>query len=136
MSMNIQFIATRKIKYKDKSGCWKTTTQTERFKNVYRTPTNITYLIHESSNKIQAYVDWVHESSNKIQAYVDWVTTSSENWNKKVHVYDYDGEMDENFEYPIIGTKILNPGDDHIKLFLEWVDAKETEGFTIQTEVW
>ena len=120
--MNIQFIATRKIKYKDKSGCWKTTTQTERFKDVYQTPTSSTYAIHKSSNKVQAYVDWV--------------TTSSENWNEKVHVYDYNGEFDENFEYPIIETKIVNQGDDHIKLFLEWVEAKETEGFTIQTEVW
>ena len=122
MSMNIQFIATRKIKYKDKSGCWKTTTQTERFKNVYQTPTNITYLIHESSNKIQAYVDWVK--------------AISENWNEEVHIYDYNGEFDENFEYPIIETKIVNPREDHIKLFLEWIETQEEEGFTIQTEVW
>ena len=122
MSMNIQFIATCEIKYKDKSGCWKTTTQDDRFYDVYQTPTNITYLIHESSNKIQAYVDWVR--------------AISESWAGEVTIYDYNGGLTSDFEYPIIGTKILNPGDDHIKLFLEWVDAKETEGFTIQTEVW
>ena len=123
MSMNIQFIATREIKYKDKSGSWKTTTQDDRFYDVYQTPTSVTYLIHESSNKVQAYIDWVK--------------AISENWNEKVHVYDYDGEMDENFEYPVIGTKIVNQGEEHIKLFLEWVEAREEEeGFTIRTEVW
>ena len=120
--MNIQFIATREIKYKDKSGSWKTTTQDDRFYDVYQTPTSVSYVIHKSDNKVQAYVDWVR--------------TMSENWNEEVRVYDYDGEMTADFEYHIIGTKIVNPRDDHIKLFLEWVDAKETEGFTIQTEVW
>lgn len=122
MSMNIQFIATRKIKYKDKSGCWKTATQTERFEDVYHTPTNVTYLIHESSNQVQAYVDWVR--------------AISESWAGEVTIYDYNGGLTSDFEYHIIGTKIVNPGDDHIKLFLEWVDAKETEGFTIHAEVW
>ncbi len=122
MSMNIQFIAIRKIKYKDKSGKWKTTTQTDRFDSVYQTPTSITYAIHEASNKVQAYIDWVK--------------AISENWNEEVRVYDYYGEMDENFEYPVIRTKIVNKGEDHIKLFLEWVEAQEAEGFTIQTEVW
>ena len=122
MSMNIQFIATREIKYKDKSGCWKTTTQTDRFDGVYQTPTSITYVIHNSINKVQAYVDWVK--------------AISENWNEEVHVYDYYGEMNENFEYPVIGTKIVNQGEEHIKVFLEWIEAQEEEGFTIQTEVW
>ena len=122
MSTNIQFIATREIKYKDKSGCWKNTTQDDRFYEVYQTPTSMTYAIHKSSNKVQAYVDWVR--------------TISENWNEEVHVYDYYGEMDENFEYPVIGTKVVNRGEEHIKLFLEWVEAREVEGFTIQTEVW
>lgn len=122
MSMNIQFIATREIKYKDKSGSWKTTTQDDIFYDVYQTPTNVSYVIHKSDNKVQAYIDWVK--------------AISENWNEEVPVYDYDCEMDENFEYPIIGTKIVNPGEEHIKLFLEWVEAQETEGFTIQTEVW
>ena len=122
MSMNIQFIANREIKYKDNSGCWKTTTQTERFKDVYQTPTSSTYAIHESSNQVQAYVDWVR--------------AISESWDKEVTIYDYNGGMTSDFEYPIIGTKIVNPGEEHIKLFLEWVETQEEEGFTIQTEVW
>lgn len=122
MSMNIQFIATREIKYKDKSGCWKNTTQTERFKDVYQTTTKVTHVIHQSGNKVQAYVDWVRSILG--------------NWNEEVNIYDYNGEMTADFEYPVLGTKIVNPGEDHIKLFLNWVETQEAEGFTIQTEVW
>lgn len=122
MSMNIQFIANRKIKHKDRAGKWKNTTQDDRFYGVYQTPTNVSYAIHNSINKVQAYIDWVK--------------ALSENWNEEVPVYDYYGEMDENFEYPVVGTKIVNQGEEHIKVFLEWVEAQEAEGFTIQTEVW
>ena len=108
MSMNILFEAVREVVVK-KTG--KIDIQTIEYE-VWQTPTNDTYKIHDSANPVKAYCDWVLQYDAKDEI---------------VDVFD----DEEN----LIGSKTVNFGKEHIDEFLEWVKSAESEGYEVRTVV-
>lgn len=109
MSMNIYFEAVRNITV-NKTG--EITTQVLQ-RDVWQTPTNVTYEIHNSKDPVQAYVDWVLDGA--------------EDFDESVDVYDDDDN--------VIGRKIVNLSKEHVKEFLEWVETMRNEGYEIRAEI-
>ena len=114
MSMNILITANRDIKI-IKTG--KTTQQSISF-NAWQTPTTVTYDILNSSNKAEAYKNWVR--------------AESVNMDIDESIYHDDDPFEQNAP---IGKRIYNPGLHHIEQFNEWLNMCEEEGFTVEFEM-
>lgn len=112
MSMNIAFQAIRKIKVV-KTG--KTETQTNYFKQVIQTPTDITYQIIKSKDPFQAYRDYVLDTCQ-----------------------DYESEIfaDDDFwgDEPI-GKEMCNDGPEYVRWFDEWLTSVQEAGYEVKAIV-
>ena len=113
MSTNIHIVATREVIVK-KTG--KSAQQQLRF-NAWQTPTAVTLEIMEKRDKIKAYKDWVLSISK----------------DEIVNVY---ADNDYFQEQEPIGTKVINEGDNHVKLLEDWLDVCEENGYDVKVEAW
>ena len=114
MSMNIHFVATRKILV-IKTG--KTDTQEIKFSE-WQTPSAVTRAIMASDDQINAYKAWV--LSNFTEDQEEDVFADDDIFN--------DGEP--------VGKTIFNPGKDHIAAFDQWLLMCQLEGFEVTAEAW
>lgn len=111
MSMNILITANREIRVV-KTG--KTTLQSIKF-NAWQTPTAVTYNILNSSNKIEAYKNFIRAESFNM---------------------DIDESLfDENDILEDREPRIYNPALDHIEMFDEWLNMCAEEGYTVEFEM-
>jgi hypothetical protein len=116
MSMNLYVEATRKATVKVK-GKRKIITDRVSF-GLWQTPTKVTYEIlplPTLEQKVEAYIKWA-----------DSVSTPYED-----NIYDYNGELDENFEYPVIGRKTVHPAQDHAKELRDWLKMCDDEDYSV-----
>ena len=82
MSTNIHFVAKRKISFKKKNGKVATDIQTEYFA-VWQTPTDVTYQIMASDDKMSAYLKWINSFNSPYapehcENFKEWVKTKEE----------------------------------------------------------
>lgn len=114
MSINIHFIATRKVKViKTK----RVVTQEIKF-NEWQTPSEVTGKIMASADPIQAYKDWILTDCS-----IDVET-------------DVFAEDDIFQEREPIGKEVFNAGKEHIEKFDEWLKICAEEGFEVRAEPW
>ena len=114
MSTNIHFIATREVQVL-KTGI--ITTQEISFRE-WQTPTRVTWEIMDSSDRVQAYKDWIlRECSHDEEE-------------------DVFAEDDIFGEDEPIGKRIYNAGKEHVAEFEEWIKMCEEEGYTVVAEAW
>jgi len=84
---------------------------------VWQTPTEITYQIMQSSDKMQAYIDWVLSISKDVE--------------EKVYAEDdIFGKRDP------IATRIINHGEDHIERLFDWCNNVAYAGYELHFESW
>lgn len=114
MSMNILITANREILVV-KTG--KTTLQSIKF-NAWQTPTSVTHDILNSSNKIEAYKNFIR--------------AESVNMDIDESIFDDDDILEEREP---IGKRIYNPALDHIEMFEEWLNMCADEGYTVEFEM-
>jgi hypothetical protein len=114
MSMNILITANREIRVV-KTG--KTTLQFIKF-NAWQTPTSVTYDILNSSNKIEAYKNFIR--------------AESVNMDIDESLFDEDDILEEREP---IGKRIYNPALHHIELFDEWLNMCSEEGYTVEFDM-
>ncbi len=116
MSMNLYVEATRKAWVKVK-GKKKPIADRTTF-DFWQTPTKLTYEILSLPNdqmRAEAYIRWADEVSRPYEE----------------NVYDYDGVLNEDFEYPVIGTRVVKDSDRHIAEFREWLQMCDNEDYNL-----
>ena len=109
MSMNIVFEAVRQVTVR-KTG--EVTEQIVR-REVWQTPTKVTYHIHNSKDPVTAYAEWIFGSD----AYLD----------QEIEVWDDDDNL--------IRYETVNYGSDHIRELLQWAEQMENDGYDIRTDI-
>jgi hypothetical protein len=110
MSINIYFDATREVVVV-KTG--RTDTQSISF-DTWQTPCIVTEQIMSSKDRVQAYKDWVlAERCDELEQ----------------EVYADDDLFQERLP---IGTTFINPGKEHLEMFVEWLQMCEEEGYTVE----
>lgn len=114
MSMNVNFVAEREIQVV-KTG--KVEIQSEVWRGVWQTPTEVSYQIAESSDPFQAYREWVMDGQNDLQE----------------PVY---ADNDVFHEGPIVGYETFNHGDEHLKDFDGWLKMAKEDGYEVIVDVW
>lgn len=116
MSTNIHIYAERDIfVLKTK----RNDVQTIEFERTWQTPTIDTQKIMESSDKIQAYKDWVMTRKCSV--------------GREQPVYADDDYFQEREP---IGVEIVNEGKDHIHDFEEWLEMCSEYGYDVYFEAW
>ena len=116
MSMNLYVKGTRKATVVVK-GKKKTIEDRTKF-DLWQTPTKLTYevlALPTLEQKVEAYIKWA-----------DSVSTPYED-----NVYDYDGELNDDFEYPVIGRKMVYPAQDHARELRDWLRMCDDEDYTV-----
>ena len=116
MSMNLYVEGTRKATVKVK-GKTKSIVDRTVF-GLWQTPTKVTYDILDlptNEQKVEAYAKWAESAVKPYEA----------------DVYDYGDEMDDDFNYPVIGRQTINPAADHIAEFREWLQMCDDEDYTV-----
>ena len=114
MSINIHFIATRKVKVIKTKRVF---TQEIKF-NEWQTPSEVTRKIMASADPIQAYKNWILTDCS-----IDVET-------------DVFAEDDIFQEREPIGKEVFNAGKEHIEKFDEWLKMCAEEGFEVRAESW
>ena len=114
MSTNIHFVAQREIQVV-KTG--KTSIQEIKF-NEWQTPTRVTWEIMDSSDRIQAYKDWILRECSR---------------DEEFPVYAEDDVFGEGEP---VGKEIYNAGKEHLEQFEEWLKMCDEEGYTVVAEAW
>lgn len=114
MSTNIHIYAERDI-FVPKIN--RTAVQTIKFEQVWQTSTLDTRMIMESSDKIQAYKDWVMSRSCSVD--------------REEPVYAKDDYFQEREP---VGVKIVNEGKVHIDVFELWLMMCSEEGYDVYFE--
>ena len=118
MSMNLYVEATRKATVKVKvKGKRKIITDRDSF-DLWQTPTEVTRQILSLVPVQQA------------EAYIEWAKSASEPYED--NVYDYEAMPDENWEYPVIGRKMVDPAEEHAAEFRDWLKMCEDEDYTVK----
>ena len=113
MSTNIHINGIRQVQV-IKTG--EIVSQTERFR-VWQTPTDVTY-------KIMA-------SEDKVQAYKDWVLSISEDMEEPIYAEDDIFQVGEP-----IGTETYNSGKSHAAGLDAWMEMITAEGYDIEFTAW
>ena len=117
MSMNLYVEATRKATVKVKG---KRKIITDRIKfGLWQTPTPLTYEVLE-----------LPAIEQQINAYIKWAKSVSKPYED--NVYDFSAPLDENFEYPVIGRKMVNPAQEHTVELHKWLKMCEDEDYTVK----
>ena len=117
MSMNLYVEGTRTATVKVK-GKRKTITDRTKF-SLWQTPTKLTYEVLALPTVEQ-----------QVKAYICWVDSVSEPYED--NVYDFSAPLDENFEYPVIGRKMVNPAQEHTVELHKWLKMCEDEDYTVE----
>lgn len=117
MSMNLYIEATRKAYAFNKKGK-KVSFNDRRTFACWQTPTRVTNEVLEKKTE-----------QENIDAYIKWADSACEPHEEDV--YDFNGELDENFEYPVIGKKMVNPAKEHANSLREFMRNCEEEGFKV-----
>jgi hypothetical protein len=84
--------------------------------NCLQTPTDATNKIMASSDKIQAYKDWVKSIWKK---------------DEQEDILDYDTFDPDTQYYKVIGTRYFNPADEHIALLDEFLKNVKEKGLDL-----
>lgn len=84
------------------------------FANVYQTPTDITYQILNSKNKLEEYEKWV--------------MSVSEDYEENIYANYHDEMLERN----PIGTETINYGKEHINALKKWIHEAEENGYEIE----
>ena len=116
MSMNLYVEGTRKATVKVK-GKRKTITDRVSF-GLWQTPTEVT-------RQILRLVP-----AQQTEAYIEWAKSASESYED--NVYDYEAMPDENWEYPVIGRVMVDPAEEHVKEFRDWLKMCQDEEYTVK----
>lgn len=117
MSMNLYVKGTRKATVVVK-GKKKTITDRIEF-DLWQTPTEMTDEVFN-----------LPTTEQKVEAYIKWADSVCEPREKEV--YDYNGQLDENLKYPVIGTEMVNPAQDHANEFREWLQHCDEGDFSVE----
>lgn len=117
MSMNLYIEATRKAFAFNGKGKKVTFTDRRSF-DCWQTPTSLTYDVLGKATE-----------DEKIQAYIRWADSVSEPYTE--NIYDYNAQVNEDFEYPIIGSKVVNPAQEHANELRQFIAMCREEGFDI-----
>ena len=113
MSINVHFVAKRDIIVKSTG---EEDVQITYYNNVWMTPSEVSRKIQESDKGFkQAYIDWVLSTS-------EWVLED---------IYDYSSYMEK-----VVGQRMVNVGEEHVKEFSAWCDLMESKGYVIELEVY
>lgn len=113
MSINIHIKGTRQVQVIKTGNIF---SQTENFR-VLQTPTDVTHKIMKSTNKLQAYKDWV------LSIYED----------VEEQVYADDDIFQEREP---IGTETYNSGKSHIDDLDAWIEMMTLESYDIEFTAW
>ena len=116
MSMNLYVEGTRKATVMVK-GKEKTITDRTSFK-LWQTPTKLTYEVLDLSTTEQ-----------KVEAYIKWANTVCDPYEEDI--VDYNGPLDENLDYPVIGRKMVYPAQEHANEFREWLQMCDDEDYQV-----
>jgi len=114
MYTNFHIIAKRDI-FVVNTGCFEVQEINCNF--IWQSPSRITYKIIHSSNKMQAYIDWVLSISKDVE--------------EKVYAEDDIFE-----ERDPIATRIINHGEDHIERLFDWCNNVAYAGCELHFESW
>lgn len=117
MSMNLYIEATRNAFAFNAKGEKVSFVDSRKF-DCWQTPTQVTKSVLAKETQ-----------DEKIKEYVMWAQSSSEPYEDDV--YDFSGKLDENFDYPVIGKKVVNPAQDHANELSEFLKNCHEEGFVI-----
>jgi hypothetical protein len=117
MSMNLYVQGNRKATVLVK-GKKKTIKDTTDFK-LWQTPTVLT-------NEVLA----MSTTEAKVEAYVKWADSVTKPYED--NVYDYTGDLDDDFNYPVVGTKMVYPAQDHANELREWLRMCDDEDYTVE----
>lgn len=117
MSMNLYVEGTRKATVKVK-GKRKTITDSTKF-SLWQTPTKLTYEVLALPTVEQ-----------QVKAYIRWADSVSKPYED--NIYDFSAPLDENFQYPVIGRKMVNPAQEHTAELREWLKMCEDEDYTVK----
>ena len=112
MSTNIYFNATREVVVV-KTG--RTDSQCVSF-GTWQTPCIVTAQIMSSKDPVQAYKDWI----------------LAERFDELEEVVYADDDLFQ--EREPIGKTFVNPGKEHLAMFVEWLHMCEEEGYTVEAE--
>ena len=116
MSMNLYVDGTRTATVKVK-GKRKTITDRTKF-SLWQTPTEVT-------RQILSLVP-----AQQTEAYIEWAKSASEPYED--NVYDYEAMPDENWEYPVIDRVMVDPAEEHVAEFRDWLKMCDDEGYTVK----
>ena len=116
MSMNLYVDGTRAATVKVK-GKRKTITDRTKF-SLWQTPTEVT-------RQILSLVP-----AQQTEAYIEWAKSASEPYED--NVYDYEAMPDENWEYPVIDRVMVDPAEEHVAEFRDWLKMCDDEGYTVK----
>lgn len=114
MSMNVHISGTRTVTFDTPRGK-KTDSQSIKF-DCWQTPTADTRKIISSPNPIEAYRQWVKANSRP---------------HEEIE-YNYHGRFTLDDGYPVLGTRIVDPGEMHLQEFDEWIRSAELDGYEIE----
>ena len=116
MSMNLYVEATRKATVKVK-GKRKIIMDRVSF-DLWQTPTEVT-------RQILSLVP-----VQQVEAYIEWAKSASEPYED--NVYDYEAMPDENWVFPVIGRKMIDPAEEHAAEFRDWLKMCEDEDYIVK----
>lgn len=116
MSMNIKFLATRKVTFKAKDGKRRQSTQSEYFRE-WQTPTEVTYKIKASPNPEEAYKEYILNHCSR---------------DRFIKVYANNDIFEEREP---TGTRVYNEGKEHIEEFNSWLESMHDQGYTVSVEI-
>lgn len=114
MSMNIHIKAVRHVQVLSTR---KIVEQSIAF-NAWQTPTSVTEDILASLNPSETYKNWIRQESV--------------NMDILGNIFDDEDILEEGEP---IGTRIYNPGLDHLEMFDTWLKMCADEGFTVKFEM-
>ncbi len=117
MSMNLYIEATRKAFAFNAKGKKVTFTDRRSF-NCWQTPTKVTYDVLGKATE-----------DEKVQTYIKWADGACEPYVE--NIYDYSATPNEDFEYPIIGNKVVSPAQEHANELRNFIADCKEEGFDI-----
>jgi hypothetical protein len=116
MSMNICIFAERKITFEKKNGKRGGEIQTVKF-DALQTPTVVTFKILRSADQAKTYIDWVLAECSRDE--IEPVFAEDDVWQ----------------EGDPVGTRVWNPGVEHVEEFRAWIKDVEENGFTVKFEL-
>jgi hypothetical protein len=117
MSMNLHIHGMLTVTGKVK-GVMRTATEYRNF-SCFQTPTVITNAVLDKSTQ-----------DEMVTEYTKWVMSVTSE--KQEPIFDYEADMNDEFEYPIIGYQMVHSGKDHITELRKFIVECEEDGFDVE----